>query len=441
MSSETKQALRLQDYDITPERGFLTPHNMDQVRLPAAFDPIINARRMLSGWITSGRCRTFMDQLPEIDMGAHLPQLDDAQLRMLMVHYSFIVQAYVWGEAEAAQILPRNLAVPYCQLAQQIGQFPLLPYSSYTLDNWGKLDPAGPISLDNIYVIQNFYGGVDENWFIMVHVEIEAKAGAALAAIPALLSAIAAHDSTQVMAQLQAIRAAWEQINPVFDRMVEKCDPYIYYHRVRPYIHGWKGNPALPEGLIYQGVEAYQGKPQAFRGQTGSQSSIVPTMDALMQISHDNDPLREFLDELHQYRPPRHRKFIEDVAARSTLRDYVLAQNNKELTDLYDDIIDHVQKFRTRHLEYAASYINKQARDSEGNPVDIGTGGTPFMKYLKKHRDESRSHFLDPARRRSWRARFHSPYPKLRHNRRGFLLESLVMEKGCIKKGRKGRFF
>ncbi|HEY0901708.1 MAG TPA: indoleamine 2,3-dioxygenase, partial [Micavibrio sp.] len=305
--------LNLQDYDITPARGFLTPHDMDQVRLPPAFDAIVNARRMLSGWMTSGRCRTFMNQLPAIDMDAHLPHLSDAQLRMLMVHYSFIVQAYVWGEAEAAKVLPRNLAVPYCQLAHHIGQFPLLPYSSYTLDNWGKLDPQGPVALDNIYVIQNFYGGVDENWFIMVHVEIEAKAGKALAAIPALIEAVEAQDTAQVLAQLATIRSAWEQINPVFDRMPEKCDPYVYYHRVRPYIHGWKGNPALPAGLIYEGVAAYGDQPQAFRGQTGSQSSIVPTMDALMQINHENDPLKEFLDELHQYRPPRHRKFIEDV--------------------------------------------------------------------------------------------------------------------------------
>lgn len=392
--------LNLKDYDITPERGFLTPHDMGRVKLPAVFDPIADARRLLPGWMTSGRCRTFMDALPAIDMDQHLPQLDDAQARMLMVHYSFIVQAYVWGEAEAARMLPRHLAVPYCQLSAHIGQFPLLPYSSYTLDNWAKLDPQGGISLDNIHVIQNFYGGVDENWFIMVHVEIEARAGKALAAIPDLIEAIDAGDTAQVMALLKAIRAAWEEINPVFDRMPEKCDPYIYYHRVRPYIHGWKGNPALPEGLIYEGVARYAGKPQAFRGQTGSQSSIVPVMDALMQITHENDPLKEFLDELHQYRPPRHRKFIEDVGARSRLRDFVKGRNDPALTDLYDDIIDHVQKFRTRHLEYAANYINKQARDSEGNPVDIGTGGTPFMKYLKKHRDESRHHFLNPERGR-----------------------------------------
>lgn len=390
--------LKIEDYDVTPERGFLTPHAMDQVVLPDDFSAIVNAKRMMPGWMTSGRGRFFLNQLPEIDMDRHLPSLSDAQLRMLMVHYSFIVQAYVWGEAEAAKILPRNIAVPYCKLAERIGQFPLLPYTSYTLDNWAKLDPKGDISLENIYVIQNFYGGVDENWFIMVHVEIEAKAGPALAAIPDLIEAVDAKDTANVQAQLLKIRAAWENINPVFDRMPERCDPYIYYHRVRPYIHGWKGNPALPEGLIYEGVEKYAGVPQAFRGQTGSQSSIVPTMDALMQISHENDPLKEFLDELHQYRPPRHRKLIEDVGARSRLRDFVVAQNDPALTDLYDDIIDHVQKFRTRHLEYAASYINKQARDSEGNPVDIGTGGTPFMKYLKKHRDESRHHFLNKAR-------------------------------------------
>lgn len=390
--------LNLADYDVTPERGFLTPYDMGTVNLPAVFAPIVRARAMMPGWMTSGRCRTFLKDLPEIDMAKHLPELDDAQLRLLMVHYSFIVQSYVWGETEAARVLPRNLAVPYCALAARMGQFPLLPYSSYTLDNWGRIDPHGPVSLDNIYVIQNFYGGADENWFIMVHVEIEARAGAALAAIPDLLEAVESKNIPRIKARLETIRAAWDKINPVFDRMPERCDPYIYYHRVRPYIHGWKGNPALPDGLIYDGVPAYQGKPQAFRGQTGSQSSIVPVMDALLQIGHENDPLREYLDELHRYRPPRHRKFIDDVAACSHLRDFIKEAHDKILADMYDDIIDHVQKFRTRHLEYAANYINKQARDSEGNPIDIGTGGTPFMKYLKKHRDESRAHFLNPAR-------------------------------------------
>lgn len=385
---------RIEDYDVTPDRGFLSPHNMDEVTLPPVFNPIIEAGKKLSDFITAGRVHHFLKQVPEIDMDAELPKLNDAQLRMLMVHYSFIVQSYVWGEKNVGTHLPRNLAVPYCKLADKIGQFPLLPYSAYTLDNWGRLDPKGPIALDNIYVIQNFLDGQDENWFIMVHVEIEAKAGAALAAIPALLDAAGKKDLKGVSDGLLRVLQAWENINPVFDRMIEKCDPYMYYNRVRPYIHGWKGNPALPEGVLYEGVDKFGGKPQSFRGQTGSQSSIVPTMDALLCIKHDNDPLREYLDELHAYRPPKHRLLIEEVQKRSKLRDFVIEANEPAVTLLYNRIVDHVQKFRTRHLEYAAHYINKQAPKEDGNPVEVGTGGTPFMKYLKKHRDESRSHFI-----------------------------------------------
>lgn len=387
--------LRLEDYDITATHGFLSPYDMGAVTLPPVFEPIIRAGRHLSDYMTAGRVRVFLDKVPQINMTAYLPELSDAQRRLLMVHYSFIVQTYVWGEATPAQKLPANLAVPYCLLAESIGQYPLLPYSAYTLDNWAKLDPNGDITLENIYVLQNFLDGMDENWFIMVHVEIEAKAGRALAAIPALLQAISAKDLPQVRSQMKEILAAWEKINPVFDRMVDRCDPYIYYNRVRPYIHGWKGNPALPEGLIYEGVEKYNGTPQEFRGQTGSQSSIVPTMDALLQVEHENDPLREYLDELHEYRPPRHRKFIEAVRENSRLREFVKEVKDAELISLYNAVLTHVENFRTRHLEYAASYINKQSRGADGNPVDIGTGGTPFMKYLKKHRDESHAHLLN----------------------------------------------
>jgi len=386
--------LNIKDYDITAERGFLTPYDMETVSLPAVFAPLQHAGKMLAGYMASNRLRHFLNQLPEIDMAVELPKLSDAQLRLLMVHYSFIVQAYVWGEEHPPTFLPRNLAVPYTLLADKIGQFPLLPYSSYTLDNWAKLEPAGEVTLDNIYVLQNFYDGVDEDWFIMVHIEIEAKAGNALAAIPALIDAVDKKDSAGVKNGLQTILSAWQKINPVFDRMVEKCDPYIYYNRVRPYIHGWKGNPAMPDGLVYEGVEKFGQKPQPFRGQTGSQSSIVPTMDALLGIAHENDPLREYLDELHAYRPPRHRRFIEDVQAHSHLRAYITACDDADLVMLYNAIVTHVQDFRTRHLEYAASYIHKQARGADGNPVDIGTGGTPFMKYLKKHRDESTLHLL-----------------------------------------------
>jgi len=171
--------------------------------------------------------------------------------------------------------------------------------------------------------------------------------------------------------------------------MPERCDPYVYFNRVRPWIHGWANNPALGDGLIYEGVEKFAGKPQAFRGQTGSQSSIVPAMDALLGVRHSDDPLKAFLDELHFYRPVPHRRFVEDLALSSKLRDFVEQSDSPSLKAAFNACVEQVARFRTQHLEYAASYIAKQAGRQRGNDVDVGTGGTPFMKYLKKHRDEN----------------------------------------------------
>src|ERR1043165_5011710 len=110
---------------------------------------------------------------------------------------------------------------------------------------------------------------------------------------------------------------------------------------------------------------------------------MVPAMDALLGVGHAADPLRAYLDELHIYRPPGHRRFIDDVRAESGVRSFVAQAGRRGLTQAYNAAVQAVADFRSRHLEYAASYINRQGLKSAGNDTEIGTGGTPFMKYLK----------------------------------------------------------
>lgn len=382
--------MNMQDFGLSAERGYLSSYEIDEVELPNGFDEMLDASAQLSDILTTGRTRHWLKQVGHPDMTTFLGSADDAQVRTAMVHYSFLVQAYVWGEGEAPTVLPANLAIPIVAIGDHLGLPPLLPYSGYVLDNWYRLDKSGGITLDNIGMYQNFFGGQDENWFVLVHVAIEAEAGRALEIATDLVTASDNADARQVERLLTEMNAVWDRINAHFDRMPERCDPYIYFQRVRPYIHGWKNNPAMPEGLIYEGVTKYEGKPQAFRGQTGSQSSIVPAMDALFQVVHESDPLRQFLDELHAYRPIPHRAFIESLQKTSHLRDFARTQGSS-VKDAFNACVEQVARFRTRHLEYAASYINKQAPKDAGNDTDVGTGGTPFMKYLKKHRDENRA--------------------------------------------------
>jgi indoleamine 2,3-dioxygenase len=178
-------------------------------------------------------------------------------------------------------------------------------------------------------------------------------------------------------------------------RMVEHCDPYVYYNRVRPYIHGWKNNPALPAGLVYEGIKEYGERGQMFRGETGAQSTIIPTIDGFLGVGHKDDPLKAYLMEMRDYMPPGHRKFLEAVERGSALRQHIAAQGSPSpLKSLYDTCVDWVEKFRSKHLEYAVSYIAKQHQVDKSNPSQVGTGGTPFVQYLTKHRDETGEHKL-----------------------------------------------
>jgi indoleamine 2,3-dioxygenase len=241
--------------------------------------------------------------------------------------------------------------------------------------------------------VQNFLGGADEDWFIDVHIDIEQRAARVITQAGPAIDAAGARDIGALCDALHEIAAGTEDMVHTLERMPEHCDPYIYYRRVRPYIHGWRNHPALPAGVVYEGVTAYRGLGQKFRGETGAQSGIVPALDALLGVEHADDPLRTYLLEMRDYMPPGHRRFVAEIEQTSPVRPLVQerARSEPQLREAYNECIHWLEAFRTTHLEYAASYIFSQEQVDAANPTDVGTGGTPFMVYLKKHRDESAS--------------------------------------------------
>ena len=311
------------------------------------------------------------------------------EINLAMSHLSFIAHAYIWGGAKPNSVLPEVVSKPWVQISNYIGRPPILSYASYCLDNWYKIDKNEPISLDNVALINNFLGGVDEDWFVTIHVCIEDAATDAIIAADNLSQLNEDNKVSEFSSELRKIIQSLRRVNEIFSKMPDKCDPYIYYHRVRPYIFGTKDNPDLKKGLIYE--NQFDNKPQFFRGETGAQSSIIPFLDGALGIEHTNDNLRPYLNEMRDYMPPSHRKMIERVEKRSKAKIYI--NKSKKLVKEYNDCLEEIRRFRAQHLEYAASYIHKQSQIKNpfgtGGSTIRGTGGTPFMKYLKKHRDET----------------------------------------------------
>ena len=109
--------------------------------------------------------------------------LDTAKLERAYMVLSFLAHAAVWGEDPPLKELPKQIAVPWCALAEgALCRRPILTYASYNLNNRQRIDPAKPIELGNTRRALNFLGGMDEEWFSAVHVVIEARAGEAVVA-------------------------------------------------------------------------------------------------------------------------------------------------------------------------------------------------------------------------------------------------------------------
>lgn len=376
---------------IDRQRGFLPPQD-PLIELPPALAADcagwISFAQNLPKWLMSDNLRQACAALPAFPTEK---LTNPREQEYAMVLLSFIGHAFVWGNQPAADSLPENLAQAWVAVAELVGRPPVLSYASYALHNWHRLDPDGPIALGNIALKQNFLGGQDEEWFVLVHIDIEAKAGPML---DALCDAVLTDSSVELTDALSRIAKIMQTIDDVMERMPERCDPYIYYQRVRPYIHGWKDNPALPEGLLYSGVARYQNQRQFFRGETGAQSSIMPALDAALGIYHETDPLKVYLNEMREYMPAPHQAFLTALAQQSKLRAHVEASQQADLTAAYNDCIAAIDRFRQIHLKFAADYIQKQNQTSSANPTETGTGGTPFMRYLRKHEQETTNHNL-----------------------------------------------
>ena len=360
------------------ESGFL-PNKISSL-LSNEFDDVEHIAKNLPKILANNQIE---DEVLNLETEKDISNLSIDELERAMLLYSYIGHGYIWGGTSIEKVIPKNLSKTWYKISQKLDRPPILSYASYALNNWKLQDVNKPFDLENIRILQNFLGGMDEDWFIMIHIAIEHEAKEILNNLKTYYL-----DKNEDQSYLENALVSIKKINQIMNRMPEKCDPFIYYNRVRPYIFGWKNNPATPNGVIYEGVEEYGGNPQLFRGETGAQSSIVPALDALLGVTHSNDPLKEYLDEMRLYMPKEHRNLLNDLDQWSeNNRSKSIREDSSVL--LSDEIIKEVHTFRNKHLEYARIYIHEQSLSNQNNSNVVGTGGTPFMKYLDKHLQET----------------------------------------------------
>ncbi|MDJ0735340.1 MAG: indoleamine 2,3-dioxygenase [Nostocaceae cyanobacterium] len=365
-------------YEIDLVRGFL-PKEDPLECLPSEFKAWECIASEVSVLLMTDKLRSSLEKLspPKISRLEN-----EGQIRRAFLLLSVFGNAYVWGGRKPATKIPHTIAVPWWELAEKLDRPPIICHASMALDNWRRLDKSQSLELDNLAVLQFFLGGIDEQWFYTTNIMIEAKGAPAIVSLVEAQKFVITNKIEGVVQELQKIALALADMYTILLRIPEKCDPYIFYHRVRPFVAGWQ-----EPGVIYEGISD---TPKKFVGGSAAQSSLIQSLDAGLGIKHQEER-QLYLHQMRSYMPPGHRKFIQALETESSIREFVLShkQNYPFLCEQYNNCIQALENFRKKHMQIAVRYIARHAPENAR-----GTGGTDFIHFLQQVKQETAAHLI-----------------------------------------------
>ncbi|NXY78963.1 I23O2 dioxygenase, partial [Glareola pratincola] len=395
-TEETPLPLALTRFQLSEEFGFLLPDPLTE--LPAPYSPWMEIAHDLPQLIASRRLRSQVHQMPQLST-RHLRGREELHLAHLVL--SFITMGYVWQEGEegTVKVLPRNLAIPFWEVSQALGLPPILSHADFVLANWRRKDPNG-----NLDTIISLPGGESLRGFILVTLLVEKAAVPGIKAVVRGIHAILQLDEETLHQALQELAEAIGDMSKALKRMHDYVDPAVFYAVIRIFLSGWKDNPAMPRGLVYEGVSE---EPVAYSGGSAAQSTVLHAFDEFLGIRHSGESTA-FLRRMRDYMPPPHRAFVEEIGRAPSPKQHVLSSGDARLRAAFNRCVSALADFRSYHIAIVTKYIavaaakakagraepGDRAGPSVENPPSAletkGTGGSHIFSFLKSVRDTTR---------------------------------------------------
>lgn len=332
------------------------------------------------------------------------------ELRLAHLVLSVMTMGYIWqeGEDDTVEMLPRSLAVPYWEVSQRVGLPPILTHADGVLANWKKKDPEGPFDMENLELLFSLPGGDSVRGFFMVTLLVEKAAAPALRNIPIVINGVRCGDTEAVTRALEEISQSIQDMTAALKLMHVYVEPSVFYGIMRIYLSGWKDNPTMPNGLVYEGVQA---EPMEYSGGSAAQSSLLHCFDELLGVKHEAKS-GAFLTRMRDYMLPAHRQMIQDISLQPSLKSFVQQQGSEQLNQAFQLCVTKLLALRSYHINVVSRFVTvpaararqlrEQTRESKGEIIsraptaleERGTGGSGIMSFLKTVRDQTKDAFL-----------------------------------------------
>lgn len=213
------------------------------------------------------------------------------------------------------QRVPKNISIPFLEISEHLELPPVVTYAGLCLWNFRPVYQHGPIDiLENLMTLTTFTGTIDESWFYLVSVAIEARGAPSIPLVIEAIDAARRNDSLTVTECLTAFAERILDLRDLLGRMYDHCSPQAFYFRIRPFLAGSKNmaGAGLPNGVILEdgsGTEEYR----QYSGGSNAQSSLIQFFDIALGVEHRPTGMKKdpASDKLQGTAPPTRHNFIE----------------------------------------------------------------------------------------------------------------------------------
>ncbi|KAI0636672.1 Indoleamine 2,3-dioxygenase, partial [Trametes polyzona] len=406
-------------FDVHPDTGFFPAQPYPKLAGEYALweDALVTARQVLKlgedkgeearAKLASGeRWRQQLRSWPVLDasrLGDRLPVLRRAHTVLAFLMH-FYIHSSPPQHAEEQIVVPRSISIPLLHVSGKLDLPPILTFADIVLWNWEFINPALPLTVDNIRYVNLFSGTETEHNFYLLSAAAELKGVEMLQIFERFMNMSCLNERSAIAAvarDLEHLVTIINELSAILQGSKNTVDPHTFYWAARPW---WNGpDPAAP--WVFEGPNAAY----HLGGASAGQSAVLHALDVFLDVDHALKQARQpepsaenrrantgFMEKMRRYMPAEHRMYLTQLAKRPVRE---MALRVPALRKPYNAAVEALKKLRDGHIRVATLYIVSQARSmppasmggaaafQQSGERSVGTGGNPVSALLKAGRD------------------------------------------------------
>lgn len=337
---------------VTPEYGIVPQPQLIEPQLSS-----LKALEKVVKGVASAEENAILLEFPRLPL-VEVSQLREDEYEHAFLLLQILVQKYYsFLPTDSVGRIPRNLSIPFKQLAETMGRLPVLQYASLQYHNMALKDPRAGLSPDNIKVPFLLSGTEDEAWFYIAATCVDYEGAPILRSLASYLGK--PNDETLVEL-LRSIIVSLGEMRKALSIIRRGVDPQIFYDQIRVCMKDYSHK------VWFEGVSTEE---EYYAGPSAIQSPMLRLVNLLLGLQTSNFDMVT----AEHYMKATHRDLIEAMK--------VLDLSSKVpsyLNDLHAECLHSLKAFRQYHLGLVKDFIIRRG------PAAQGTGGTNLDRFLQE---------------------------------------------------------